>query len=100
MVTSDANIGLNIGLHKKRYSKEEKRKLIINYCSDWRTAEEIAAVVNRKVQYIKDIVLPQLSNIIEKMHDVPHHPRQKYRVKQKEALHQQLDSKRKDTTTK
>ncbi|MBR5919218.1 MAG: hypothetical protein IKZ83_04910, partial [Prevotella sp.] len=83
----DANIGLqdtNIGLQKKRYSKVEMRKLIVDYCNDWRTAEEIAATVNRKVQYIRDIILPQLSDIIEKMYDIPHHPKQKYRAKPKE----------------
>lgn len=80
----DANIGLNIGLKKKRYSKEEIRTLIVSYCHDWRTAEEIAAYVGRKFMYIRDIVLPQLSDVIEKMYDIPHHPRQKYRTKQKE----------------
>ncbi|MBQ7570664.1 MAG: hypothetical protein IJT19_00305 [Bacteroidaceae bacterium] len=87
----NANIGLNIGLpdaniglKKKRYSKEEIRTLIVSYCHDWRTAEEIAAYVGRKFMYIRDIVLPQLSDVIEKMYDIPHHPRQKYRTKQKE----------------
>ena len=84
----DANIGLqdtNIGLPKKRYSKEEMKNLIVTYCNDWRTAEEIAIYVGRKFMYIRDIVLPQLSDVIEKMYDIPHHPRQKYRAKQMEA---------------
>ena len=81
----EANMGLNIGLQKRRYSKEEMRKLIVDYCCDWRTVEEIAFFVNKKVRYIRDIVLPQLSDIIEKKYDVPHHPKQKYRAKQKEA---------------
>ena len=87
MGLQDANIGLqdtNIGLPKKRYSKEEMKNLIVTYCNDWRTAEEIAIYVGRKFMYIRDIVLPQLSDVIEKMYDIPHHPRQKYRAKQKE----------------
>ncbi|MCQ2067800.1 MAG: putative DNA binding domain-containing protein [Bacteroidaceae bacterium] len=83
----ESNIGLqdsNIGLKKKRYSKEEIRKLIIDYCYDWRTVEEIASYVGRKPMYIRDIVLPQLLDVIEKMYDVPHHPKQRYRTKQKE----------------
>ena len=83
-----ANVGLqstNVGLLKKRYSKEEMRKLIVEYCNDWRTAEEIAFTVNKKVRYIRDKVLPQMGDVIEKLYDVPHHPRQKYRAKQKEA---------------
>ena len=88
MGLQDTNIGLqdaNIGLPKKRYSKEEMKNLIVTYCNDWRTAEEIAIYVGRKFMYIRDIVLPQLSDVIEKMYDIPHHPRQKYRAKQKEA---------------
>jgi predicted HTH transcriptional regulator len=76
----DSNTGLgnsSIGLKKKRYSKEEIRKNILDVCQDWRTAEEIATAVGRKVLYIRDIVLPQLSDVIEKMYDIPHHPRQK-----------------------
>ena len=81
------NVGLpdaNVGLQKKRYSKEEMRSLIVSYCSEWRTAEEIALTVGRDTVYIRDRVLPQLSDVIEKMYDIPHHPRQKYRAKQKE----------------
>ena len=80
-----ANIGLqstNIGLKKKRYSKEEMRKLIIDYCQEWRTAEEIAIAVDKTTAYIRDIVLPKLSDVLEKKYDVPHHPKQKYRAKQ------------------
>ena len=79
------NIGLentNIGLKKKRYSKEEMRKLIIDYCQEWRTAEEIAVAVDKTTAYIRDIVLPKLSDVLEKKYDVPHHPKQKYRAKQ------------------
>lgn len=79
------NIGLknsNIGLKKKRYSKEEMRELIINYCQKWRTAEEIAVAVDKTTAYIRDIVLPKLSDVLEKKYDVPHHPKQKYRAKQ------------------
>ena len=80
-----ANIGLentNIGLKKKRYSKEEMRELIIDYCQEWRTAEEIAVAVDKTTAYIRDIVLPKLSDVLEKKYDVPHHPKQKYRAKQ------------------
>lgn len=74
--------GTNIGIRKKRYSKEEMRKLIIDYCQEWRTAEEIAIAVDKTTAYIRDIVLPKLSDVLEKKYDVPHHPKQKYRAKQ------------------
>ena len=81
----DTNIGLrdtNIGLRRKRYSKEQMRELIIDYCQEWRTAEEIAIAVDKTTAYIRDIVLPKLTDVLEKRYDVPHHPKQKYRVKQ------------------
>ena len=74
--------GTNIGIRKKRYSKEEMRELIIDYCQEWRTAEEIAIAVDKTTAYIRDIVLPKLSDVLEKRYDVPHHPKQKYRAKQ------------------
>ena len=85
IVLQSTNIGLentNIGLKKKRYSKEEMRELIIDYCQEWRTAEEIAIAVDKTTAYIRDIVLPKLSDVLEKKYDVPHHPKQKYRAKQ------------------
>ena len=74
--------GTNIGVRKKRYSKEEMRELIIDYCQEWRTAEEIAIAVDKTTAYIRDIVLPKLSDVLEKKYDVPHHPKQKYKAKQ------------------
>ena len=81
----DANVGLqdaNAEVKRRRYSKEEMRRLVVEYCNDWRTAEEIANAVNKKLSYIRDTVLPSLSDVLEKKYDVPHHPKQKYRTKQ------------------
>lgn len=81
----DANVGLpspNVGLQRKRYSKTELRELVLSFCTQWRTAEEIALYIGRNLVYIRDRVLPQMSDVIEKMYDIPHHPRQKYRAKQ------------------
>ena len=78
------NIGLqepNIGLPKKRLTFHETRKLIIAFCSEWRTADEIATELGKTTAYIRDIVLPRLADVIEKMYDVQHHPKQKYRAK-------------------
>ena len=61
------------------------RNLIVDFCSEWRTADEIALKVGRDIAYIRDRVLPQMGDVIEKMYNIPHHPRQKYRAKQKET---------------
>ena len=75
----------NITLANKRYTKDELRMLILGFCQEWRTAEEIAQFVDREIKYIAKYVLPKMDDVIEKMYDIPHHPRQKYRAKQKEA---------------
>ena len=92
MKPQDANMELkaghpdyNVGLQKKRYLKEVMRRLIVGNCNEWRTAEQIAVIVGRRFRYVKDVILPQLSDVIEKMYDIPHHPKQKYRAKQKET---------------
>lgn len=70
----------NIAL-KKRYSKAEMRSMVLEVCQDWKTVEEIANYVGRTPGYMKNIVLPELYDVIEKMYDIPHRPRQKYRAK-------------------
>lgn len=82
---TDPNVALtdsNVALKRKRYSKSEMESMVLSVCQDWKTAEEIASSVGRNVVYIKNTVLPNLINVIEKMYDIPHHPKQKYRAKQ------------------
>ena len=74
--TSESNVTL-----PKRYTKEQLREKVIIICSDWVTAEQIAGQLGRDVRYVKSHVLVQMADVLEKMYDVPHHPRQKYRIK-------------------
>ena len=76
----DSNVAL-----PKRYTKEQLIEKIRDVCLDWVTAEVIAARIDRDVKYVKNHVLPKLTDVLEKMYDVPHHPKQKYRTKQKEG---------------
>lgn len=79
VVLPDANVAL-----PKRYTKDQLKEKIKEVCTDWVTAEMIAARIGRDVKYVKNHILPELSDVIEKMYDVPHHPKQRYRTKQKE----------------
>ena len=65
---------------RKRYRFEELRERILSFCSEWRTVEEIASEFGKQPQYVKNKVLPRLTDVLEKMYDIPHHPRQKYRA--------------------
>ncbi|MBP5682965.1 MAG: putative DNA binding domain-containing protein [Bacteroidales bacterium] len=76
----DANVAL-----PKRYNKKQLKEKMMEVCSDWISVDVIAAKIGRDVNYVKNHVLPQFADVLEKMYDVPHHPRQKYRAKQKEA---------------
>ena len=67
----------------KRYTKEQLKEKVMAICSDWVTSEQIAAQLGRDVRYVKSHVIPQMVDVLEKMYDVPHHPRQKYRVNKK-----------------
>ncbi|MEE1220429.1 MAG: hypothetical protein U0K59_01185, partial [Bacteroidales bacterium] len=85
IVLKDDNIALkedNIALKKKRISKEKLREIILGYCTQWRSVEEISNFVGKQKSYIGNIVLPQLLDALEKKYDVPHHPKQQYRVKE------------------
>ena len=78
-----ANVALqasNVAL-PKRYSKEQLKEKVTEVCADWVTAEQIAELIGRNVTYVKNHVIPLMTDFLEKMHDVPHHPRQKYRIR-------------------
>lgn len=86
MDTSDANVALpevNVAL-PKRYTKEQLHEKMKEICTDWITVEEIAINLGRNTKYVKNHVIPQMADVLEKMYDVPHHPRQKYRVNRKD----------------
>ena len=76
----------NVATSKQRYSREELRKMIVGYCAEWRTLDDIAAFIGRNSKYLRNYVLPQMTDVIEKMYeDIPNHPRQKYKVRLKEC---------------
>ena len=65
-----------------RMSKEEMRKRIMDYCSDWRTVSEIAEHLERTKQYIRIKVLPDMSDVLQMKFEKENHPGQKYKVKE------------------
>ena len=66
----------------KYMSRGELKENIISVCDEWRSIEEIAKLVGRDINYLKNHVLPEMGNILEKLYEnTPHHPRQKFRAK-------------------
>ena len=85
--TSDENLATSptnnlASSKKKRYSKVEVQQLILSFCSEWRTIEDISIFLDRDKSYIRNEILPMLAEKLEKLFEnIPNHPRQKYRVK-------------------
>ena len=72
---------------KKKMSAEEMAIYILEYCSTWRSVDEIAKFADRDKDYIRNKVLPRLAEKLEKeFPDVPNHPRQKYRTKKRKDI--------------
>lgn len=65
----------------KRMRKEDMRKMIIDYCSEWRTVSEIADYLHRDKQYIRNKVLPGMHEVLQMMFPKENHPGQKYKVR-------------------
>ena len=78
VATSEVKVTTSI---PSRLSKEDMRRRIIDFCSDWRTVNEIAIHMGRTKQYIRIKVLPQMSDVLQKLFDKENHPGQKYKIK-------------------
>lgn len=76
--TLDPNVATS---RPKRMSLEQRQQIILDYCSDWRTIEEIAAYTNLGKTYIRNKILPVIEKFLERKYTIPHHPRQRYRRK-------------------
>ena len=88
VATSDQKVATSdqkVATYKKHYSKEELGELIVEYCTEWRTLDDISVFIGRNRKYLRNKVLPQMTNVLEKMYEnIPNHPRQKYRARRKE----------------
>ena len=65
-----------------RMSRAQLQKMILEFCTEWRSAEEIAEYVHRNKQYIRGEVLPEMDHLlIRKFPTIEKHPGQKYKIK-------------------
>ena len=81
MATSSPNMATSV---KKKMSREELQKLILQNCLEWVSLEELATMVCKAPKYLRNTILPLMlaSNQIEMMYPtIPHHPKQKYKIK-------------------
>ncbi|MBQ9509459.1 MAG: putative DNA binding domain-containing protein [Bacteroidales bacterium] len=88
MGSNIGSMGSNVGsiTKKRRMKKEELYMEIVNICSDWVSLDFIAATINRNSGYLLDNIIPSMlkEELIERMYpQVPRHPKQKYKAKNK-----------------
>lgn len=79
--TSDEKVDTS---QPKYIRREELLKIILDKCDEWRTAEEIAEIINRKPQYIQNKIIPLIINDIRfemRYPEQKNHPNQMYRAK-------------------
>ena len=66
-----------------RMSKEQMQKAILEYCTEWRSVEDIANHVQRNKQYIRGEILPSMEQLLMRRFPLKErHPGQKYKVKE------------------
>ncbi|MBR4272026.1 MAG: putative DNA binding domain-containing protein [Bacteroidales bacterium] len=75
--TSDTNSATS----QQRMKKEVLHNKIIEFCSDWRSVEEIAMNFHKSKSHIRNYVLPQMSDKLQMLYPKGNHPGQKYKVK-------------------
>jgi predicted HTH transcriptional regulator len=85
IASSDSNIGSSEkNKNKKRLSKQEFEKSLLNICASYTSLEELARKLDRNIDYLKNFIIPVLlkDGKLERLYpDTPNHPKQKYRVK-------------------
>ncbi len=66
----------------KRMMRDEMIKKIRVFCTEWRSAEEIAVYLHRSKRYITNEILPKMDSQLDLLYpQVRRHPDQKYRCK-------------------
>ncbi len=87
LTSSDTNLTSldEIKYVKKKCSQRELFDIILESTSDWKSLEEIAKEVHRSAQYLKGEIIPKMieQELLQRKHNVPNHPAQKYKRTEK-----------------
>lgn len=77
--SSQSNMGSSESRKPSRMPFEKMRLMILEYCSQWRSLEEIASHTERTKEYLGSFILPKLSEDLRKRFSQKNHPNQMYR---------------------
>ena len=79
MGSSQSNLGSSESRKPSRMSFDKMRLLILEYCGQWRSLEEIASHTERTKEYLGSFILPKLNEDLRKRFSQKNHPNQMYR---------------------
>ena len=65
----------------KRLNLKQRQQTILDFCSEWRSQEEIAHYTHLQPSYIRNKILPTMEKLLDKKYKINKHPKQKYRRK-------------------
>ena len=71
---------------KRKLSAQETERLVCSFCTEWRTAQEIADYLHRTKDHVRNVILPRLlkQGVLEQRFSVKRHPNQQYRAGREE----------------
>ena len=71
---------------KRKLSAQETVRLVCCFCTEWRTAQEIADHLHRTKDHVRNVILPRLlkQGVLEQRFSVKRHPNQQYRAGREE----------------
>lgn len=79
---TSATLAPNVATSRpKRMSLEQRQQMSLDFCSDWRTLEGIAAYLHVRKEHVRAWLLPTMEYILDCKYPTPLHPRQRYRRK-------------------
>ena len=58
---------------------QQTRLLILEYCCEWRSLDDISRYMNRTKRYLRNFIIPQLKSELQKRFPLDNHPNQMYR---------------------
>lgn len=58
---------------------QQTRLLILEYCCEWRSLDDISRYMNRTKRYLRNFIIPQLKTELQKRFPLDNHPNQMYR---------------------
>ena len=71
---------------KRKFSAQETERLVCCFCTEWRTAQEIANYLHRTKDHVRNVILPRLlkTDALKQRFSSKRHPNQQYRVRREE----------------